>query len=59
MVIVATKYNNTAEAEEVFNQRNSVPVQGRSTVQEVKKLIERKKHSTPLINLDWEWVEYE
>lgn len=58
LVIVATKYANTPEALEVFEQRNWRPIQDRSTVPKTKKLVSKRKHSTPFIDLEWEEWEY-
>jgi len=58
LVIVATKYSNTPNAWEVFNQRGWQPIRDESIIPSIKKLVDRKKHSTPLIDLEWEEWEY-
>jgi len=59
LVIVATKYNQTPEAQEVFNQRNWHPIQDQSTFSGRRRLIEEDGLSTPLIGLRWRWEEYD
>ena len=59
LVIIATKFNQTPEAEEVFNQRKWGATQDNSSHSGKRRLIEKDRHSTPLIGLDWEWSEYE
>jgi hypothetical protein len=57
LVIVATKFNNTPEADKVFRDRNWGPVKDNSTTPKNKKLVNNGKHSTSLIELLWEeWV---
>ncbi len=59
LVILATKYNQTPEAQEVFNQRGWKSTQDRSTHSDRTRSVERNKHSTPLLDLDWHWWEYD
>ncbi len=59
LVIVATEYNNTPEAQQVFDQRNWRPTKDLSTHSDKRKLIEKDRLTTALIGLGWEWVEYE
>jgi len=57
LVIVATKFNRTQEAQKVFNDRNWGPVIDESIISEIKKLVNKGKHSSPLMELLWEeWV---
>jgi ubiquinone biosynthesis protein Coq4 len=58
LVIVATKYSNTKDAMEVFERRNWRPMRDESTIPKIKRVVNKGKHSTPLINLEWEETEY-
>ena len=58
LVIVATKYSNTKEAQEVFERRNWMPMRDESTIPKIKRIVDKGKHSTPLIGLEWEEIEY-
>ena len=58
LIIVATKYSDTKEAMEVFEQINWRPIRDESTIPKIKKIVEKKNHSTPLIDLEWEEIEY-
>jgi hypothetical protein len=58
LVILATKFSNTPEAEEVFEQRKWRPVRDESTIPKSHRIVNKGKHSTPLIDLEWEEIEY-
>lgn len=58
LVIVATKYSRTKEAQEVFDQRGWRPIRDESTIPRIKRTVTKDKHSTPLIDLVWEEIEY-
>jgi hypothetical protein len=58
LVIVATRYANTKEALEVFEQINWRPIRDESTIPKIQKVVNKEEHSTPLIDLDWEEIEY-
>lgn len=59
LVIVATKYRHDPEAIRIFEERNWQPVMDESTASSKRKMIGRKHHSTPLIDLLVEEWEYE
>ena len=58
LIILATKYSNTPEALEIFDQRGWQPIRDLSTIPSKKKLVDKKRHSTPLLDLEWEEWEY-
>jgi hypothetical protein len=58
LVIVATKYSNTPEAIEVFQRINWRLMRDESTIPKTKRIVRKRKHSTPLIDLEWEEIEY-
>lgn len=59
LVIVATRFNNNEEGRKIFEERNWRPARDQSTIPAKKKLVGKKSHSTPLIDLTWEEWEYE
>lgn len=58
LVIVATKFSRSPEADTVLKQRKWLPIEDKSTYSEHRKLIDRGSKSTPLIGIEWEWIEY-
>jgi len=58
LVILATQYSGTPEANEIFSQRGWVRVFDESKPLPGKKLIRKDKHSTSLIDLILEEYEY-
>lgn len=58
LVIIATRYSNTKDATEVFEQRNWRPIRDESITSKIKRTVSKGKHSTPLIDLEWEEIEY-
>jgi hypothetical protein len=58
LVILATKYKKSREAEKVFDQRGWVPVDDRSKPLPGKKVIRKQKFSTALIDVLFEHIEY-
>jgi len=58
LIILATKYSNTKEAMETFEKRKWVPVRDESTIPKIKRIVSTGKHSSPLMDLEWEEIEY-
>jgi hypothetical protein len=58
LVIKATKFANTPEAREVFDQRGWKPIDDQSTVPANKRLVTKDRLSTPLIDVEMEEWEY-
>ena len=58
LVILATEYSNTEESRRVFERINWRPIRDESTIPKTKRIVRKGKHTTPLIGLEWEEVEY-
>lgn len=58
LVIVATKYSNTPEAMEIFEQRKWRSLRDKTVIPKIKRIVSKDKHSTSLIDLAWEETEY-
>ena len=59
LIILATKYSRTPEAEEIFDRRGWTKVFDESKTFPKKKKVNERRHSTPLIDLEIEEWEYE
>jgi len=58
LAIIATEFNETPEAWEVLNKRGWTRVIDTSTISGNKKLVNKSRHTTPLINVEFEEWEY-
>lgn len=58
LIILATRYSNTSEAQEIFQRRDWKLMRDDSTIPKIKRVVDKGKHSTTLIDLDWEEIEY-
>lgn len=59
IVIKATRFARTPEADEVFEQRGWKSVFDQSTIPSKRKIVDRGRHGTPLIDLGWEEIDYD
>jgi|GEM_PF-2982472 hypothetical protein len=58
LVILATKYNDTAEADKIFSQRGWRRVRDDTVVPSVKEVVRKSRKETGLIDLEIEEIEY-
>ncbi len=58
LAIIATVFNDTPEAWEVLHKRNWTRVVDTSTIPGNKKLVNKNRHRTPLIDVEIEEWEY-
>lgn len=59
IVIKATKFSRTPEANEVFDSRGWKPVFDQTTIPKKKKTVSTDRYGTPIVELNWEELEYE
>ena len=59
IVIKATRYSRTPEADEIFEQRGWKLVFDQSIIPSKKRIVDRGNRNTSLINLGWEELEYD
>lgn len=59
IVIKATRYSRTPEANEIFEQRGWKPVFDQSTIPSKRRIVDIGSHNTSLIDLGWEELEYD
>ena len=57
--IKATKFARTPEADEIFDQVGWKPVFDQTIIPEKRKVVNRGKHNTPLLGLEWEEFQYD
>lgn len=59
IVIKATKFSKTPEANEVFDSRGWKTVFDQTIIPKKKKIVSTYRYGTPIIELNWEEMEYE
>jgi hypothetical protein len=59
IVIKATRYSRTPEADEIFEQRGWRPVFDQSIIPSKRRIVDKGSRNTPLIDLNWEELEYD
>ncbi|MGH9921371.1 MAG: hypothetical protein ACRD38_01320 [Nitrososphaerales archaeon] len=59
LAIILEGFNNTPESWELLGQRGYVKISDNTIGSNNKRLVNKHKHTTPLINVEFEEYEYE
>ena len=59
IVIKATRYSRTPEADEIFDQVGWKSVFDQTTIPNKRKTVDKGRHGTSLFDLSWEEINYD